>query len=346
MRINLFAVKQTRQQNNNSIQNFNGLRSSIGKSGFFFDYDGTLARKMTPQIRSDILELKKRAQADIVIVSGNSLDEYLGKLRKTMPDQATPEAKYLVANDGSYIYQNVEGTWVKDTEYEDFIRLKSHYNSEKVAEALNGMAKSGQFRLPEVKLAQLRALENFEEIRASDPDFYDSAFTPYLWNPTEFSNKMFVASGTNIRKLQNFIQQELAKQGIKVQFIRQDYSKPIMDKCSKSILLKSNETRRKPDGGMTALFLYPMLKADGIKYLAEKLGIKYGDMVIAGNAENDRTLVHLAQKGANFICIGNAEDAIKTLCRNLQRRHSQTIHFSDREGAEGILDGMREIITV
>lgn len=326
-------------------QGFLGLKVPSGKSGFFFDYDGTLARKMTPQIHSDILGLQRRAQADIVIVSGNSLEEYLGKLRKTMPDQAIPEAKYLVANDGSYIYQNEGGNWAKDKEYEDFIRLKSNYNSEKVAGALNGMAKSGKFKLPERKLAQLQALENFEDIKAGDPDFYDSVFTPYLWNPTEFSNKMFVASGTNIRKLQKFIQQELAKQGIKVQFIRQDYSKPIMDKCSKSILLKSNETRRKPDGGMTALFLYPMLKADGIKYLAQKLGIKYGDMVIAGNAENDRTIVHLAQKGANFICMGNAIDAIKKLCRRIHQKHPQNIHFSDKEGAEGILDGMKEIIT-
>lgn len=333
------------KKNKNNDTCFYGLKTPKGRSGFFFDYDDSLARKMTPQIRSDIVTLEKRANADLVIVSGNSLEEYLEKLAKTKPEELIPEAKYFVANDGSYIYENINGTWVKDTEYETFVRQKSHYNSVKVAEVLKTLAHSEQFKLSQKRLAQLQSLENFEEIKASDPDFYDSVFTPYTWNPTEFSNKIFVADSTNVKKLEQSLRRELAKQGIKVKFIKMEYSKPIMDRCVNSILLQSNATRRKPDGSMTAIFLYPMLKADGVKYLAKKLGIKYENMVIAGDAENDRTLVHLATKGAKFICFKNAKDTIKKLCQRIQKHH-ENIYFSEKEGADGINDEMKKIITV
>lgn len=342
MKLHLF--KQSAQYKNNA-PNFYGLKTPKFRSGFFLDYDYSLARKMTPQIRHDIVDLQRRTDAELVIVSGNSLEEYLDKLAKTKPQELIPEPKYLILHDGSYIYENVGGNWVKDREYETLVREKSHYDSAKVAEILKEMGKSGKFKLPERKLAQLQSLPNFEDIKAGDPDFYDSVFTPYTWNPTEFSNKIFVANGTNVRKLEQAIRQELAKQGIKAKVIRSDYPKPVMDRCSESILLQSNVTRRKPDGAMIDLSFQPMLKADGVKYLSKNLGIKYENMVTAGDAENDITLVHLAQKGANFVCIGNAIDAIKRLCQRMYQKHPQNIHFSGKEGAEGILAGMREIIT-
>lgn len=327
-------------------QNFCGLKTSVSKAGFFLDYDDSLARKMSGTIRSKIRKLQKRSNAELVVVSGNNIDEFLTKLSKISPEERMPNIKYLISNDGPYIYQKTKGKWVKDEAYEEFIREKTGYNSAKVLEVFEQMAETGKFKLSQEKIQELKNLENFENIQNNDPKFYDSAYTPYSWNPTEFTNKLLVADGTDIKHLETEITKELLKRGIKAKFIKIEYPKHTMDRCSESLLLQSNQTRRSPQGSMSALFIQAALKADGVEYLAKKLGIKHEDMILAGDAENDKSLVHLAKKGAKFICIENAQKSIKDLCAIIKQKHPNNIHFSNKEGAEGIVEGAKDIITV
>lgn len=331
-------------QNYQANLNFCSAKIPRVKRGFFYDYDDSLAKKMSTEIRSKIRLKQKQHNAELIIVSGNTPDELMGKLAKLGPEEQIPKTKYIISNDGAFIYQSIHGQWVKDEAYEAYIRTKTKYHATKVLETLEEMSKSKEFKFPKARLETLRKLENFKEIKQSDPIFYNSLFTPYSWNPTEFTNKIFVASGIDLKELERKITKSMLKQGIKVKFIKMEYPKNIMDKCSKSILLQSNPARRNSDGSMTALFLQPALKADGVEYLANKLGIKHENMLLAGDAENDKSLVHLVKKGATFLCFENARNSIKALCEKVKQKHPQNIYISNKEGAEGIVDGMEKIL--
>lgn len=121
-----------------------------------------------------------------------------------------------------------------------------------------------------------------------------------------------------------------------------------MAKCRENLLLQSRPLREDAHGNMTALFVCPADKADGIEYVRNKLGIEHYEMVMAGNESNDISMANLTLKGAFFICVRNAAQALIDFINTLKSNPANTFPnhslFTERDGVEGIAQGLRKIM--
>jgi len=332
----------TRYKKNNKIQ-FSGWQNLERKCLGVVDLDNTLTLGTAEEIKQ-ILQTISQRNGKKVYATGNSLEQFLAiqkKLANSGIDLPTPED--LIANNGQYVYENINEILVKDTQYEAMLKNKTNFDSEKVFEKLRIHAKLPKYKFSEQEYANLTKLDNFEEIKASDPEFYDSKITRYLWSPSEFMSEYFVAAGVNVNRLKKEIRQELGTIGMKTKFIEQLFPKNIMDKCRPDILLQSNPLRRHTEGEMTALFLCPADKADGVEYLKRKLNILYKEILMAGDDDNDISLAKLAKMGAHFIAVNNSSPRLKAFCNNTNNP-SGSIFMSQYQGAKGIIEGINKLI--
>lgn len=327
---------------NNTI-NFSGIKNPLSKCMFVFDLDGTLANGTEEEIGL-IIKTTRQRNADLIYATGRNLQE-VEKLQQKLAKKGItlPLPDYLICANGQFVYENIDGILVKDTKYEELLRAKTNFNSKKVLKAMNKLANSDKYMFSEEQLSALEKLPYYQEIKTTDPDFYKSKISYYEWNPSEFMNEYFVASDIPLKSLKKDIKETLLESGIKTKFIENQYSKPIMDACRQSILLQSHPLRRHPDGAMTALFLCPADKADGIKYLKEKLDIPYNEILMAGNDNNDTSMAELSKRGAYFICLNNSSDMLKKLSVSL-KKIADSLFMTTQNGAKGILEGMSEVI--
>lgn len=330
------------KKNSNSIC-FSGLKNSSTKCMFVFDLDGTFAHGTKEEL-SKIVEIAKQRVANLVYATGRNKKE-VEKLQQKLAEKGItlPTPDYLVCNNGQFLYENIDGTLVKNAQYEVQLKAKTNFDGKKIFEIMIGLAHSDKYRFNAPEIQRLEGLENYQQIRENDPSFFTSKITYYEWNASEFMSEYFVASGISLEKLKADIQSELAKTGIKAKFIENRYSKTIMDACNENILLQSHPLRRYSDGSMTALFLCPADKADGVQYLKKQLGVPYNEILMAGNDDNDVSMAQLSKKGAYFICLNNASDKLKQISNSLKNFVS-TLFIVKNDGAKGILDGMSEII--
>ncbi len=327
---------------NNEI-NFSGIKDPSLKCMFVFDLDGTLANGTADEINL-IIKTTKQRNADLIYATGRNLQE-VEKLQQKLAKKGItlPTPDYLVCANGQFVYENIDGILVKDTHYEELLRAKTNFDSEKVLKVMHKLANSDKYLFSEEQLSALNKLPDYQEIKANDPDFYKSKISYYEWNPSEFMSEYFVSSDVHLKSLKKDIKETLMDSGIKTKFIENQYSKQIMDACKESILLQSNPLRRHQDGGMTALFLCPADKADGIKYLKEKLNVPYNEILMAGNDNNDTSMAELSKKGAYFICLNNSSDMLKNLSVSL-KKFTNSLFTATKNGAQGILEGISEII--
>lgn len=310
---------------------------------FVFDLDGTFAHGAEEEL-SKIVEISKQRVANLVYATGRNKKE-VEKLQQKLAEKGItlPTPDYLVCNNGQFLYENIDGVLVKNTHYEAQLKAKTNFDSKKVLEAMTDLAYSDKYKFSPSELQRLEGLDNYQQIRESDPSFYTSKISHYEWNASEFMSEYFVASDVSLEKLKTDIQAEVAKLGIKTKFIENRYSKTIMDDCNERILLQSHPLRRHSDGSMTALFLCPADKADGVKYLKRQLDVPYNEILMAGNDDNDVSMAQLSKKGAYFICLNNASDRLKQIS-NFLRNFVSTLFVVKNDGAKGILEGMSEVI--
>lgn len=313
-----------------------GVKNTKNLRSYVFDLDDSLA-KGTPEEIQKVLDHVKKKKGVLIFSTGNSKAEFLGKQEKWAKEGITiPTPKYLVANDGQYIYENIDGELVKNIDYEEFLRAQTNFESKKVYQIMKKKGASAKYLFTPEQQQRLEKLDNYEAIKASDPESYNSKFTKYEWNPSEFSSKYFVSHEVDIKELQKDIREELAKSGIKTKFVVEQYDKKTMDRCNASILLQSNPIRRHEDGSMTAMFLYAADKATGVKFLQNELKFPYHKMQLAGNGNNDISLAEMSLLGAKFTCLENASAGLKARCNELKTN----IFMAKSPGAGGILEGM------
>ena len=334
------------KKNSNPIY-FLGLKNPTTKCMFVFDLDGTFAHGTKEEL-SKIVEITRQRVANLVYATGRNKKE-VEKLQQKLAEQGItlPTPDYLVCNNGQFLYENIEGVLVKNTQYEAQLKAKTNFDSKKVLDAMTGLAHSDRYKLSPSEFQRLERLDKYPQIRESDPLFYTSKISHYEWNASEFMSEYFVASSVPLGKFKADIQAEVAKAGIKTKFIENHYPKPIMDACSESILLQSHPLRRHDDGSMTALFLCPADKADGVKYLRKQLDISYNEILMAGNDDNDVSMAQLSKKGAYFLCLNNASAKLKRISNSLKKFVSTlfiTLFIVKNDGAKGILEGMSEVI--
>ena len=64
---------------------------------------------------------------------------------------------------------------------------------------------------------------------------------------------------------------------------------------------------------------------------------------MAGNDDNDVSMVQLCEKGAYFICLNNASAKLKQVSTAL-RKFTNSLFMAKNEGTNGILEGLLGII--
>ena len=327
----------------NTPVQFSGWQQLESKCLGVFDLDNSLMHGTNEEIKK-IIETVYQRNGINVYATGNTLEQVLNKQKKLASEGIyLPTPDYLISNNGQFIYKNIEGFLVKDVHYEAMLKSKTNFQSKKVLELMKTFANSPKYKFNNQEYNQLTLLENFESIKASDPDFYKSKITHYLWSPSDFMSEYIIASGVNIKGFQRDIQKKLADIGIKTKFIENLFPVKIVDECPKSILLQSHSLRPSNDGSITAMFLCPADKADGVKYLKSKFNIAYKEILMAGDDDNDISMAKLAKKGAHFVAVNNASNRLRIACLNVKTKLG-SIFISQYEGAKGIIEGMTKAI--
>ena len=318
---------------NNSVH-FYGLKNKNTKSMFVFDLDGTLATASSEQIKY-ISQKAKSCNADIVYATGRTYKEFT-KLQNEISKRGIdfPNPDYLIANNGQFLYENVNGLVSENHLYQTQLKKKTHYQREVVTNIMHELSQNKKYKYSDNELI---TLPNLHEIRESDPTFYNSRISYYEWNPSKNMAEYFLAHDIDTTELKSEITSELRKRKIKLKFRENHYTKPIMDACNDRILLQANNLRQHKDGSMTALFLCAADKSDGIEFIRKNKGIKYSEILIAGNDDNDIPMAELSKKGAKFICLKDASEMLKKYCILIR----ENIFMATTNGANAILEGIK-----
>lgn len=316
---------------------FEGLKVPNTKSMFVFDLDGTLATATTEQLKT-IFNKAKSCNSEMVYATGRTFKEFF-KLQNKLAGKGVdlPLPNYLIANNGQFLYENIDGVMIENLAYQEELMHKTNYNREIVTQVMRDFAKSDKYRYTD---AELNTLANLNEVKLSDPEFFDSRITYYEWNPSKNMAEYFLAHDINVEEFKKEVVETLAEKGCRVKFRENYYSKPIMDACKDSILLQSNTLRRFKDGSMNALFLCAADKSDGIDFIKKNRGINFSEILMAGNEDNDIPMAKLAQKGAKFICLNDASSRLLDYCNSVK----ENIFVALKNGADAIIDGL-EVFT-
>lgn len=339
MKINLNVTTQNQYKRQTSQEKitFKGLTTPRVKSMFVFDLDGTLATASQKQL-DFIVNKAKETNSDIIYATGRTLKEFFRLQDKMLSsNKVLPTPDYLIANNGQFLYQNINGQLLEELDYQKLLLNKSNYNREYITETIRKIAESDKYRYTSEQLA---TLDNLSEVKLSDPEFYNSKISYYEWNPSKNMAEYFLAHDVDLKELKNELNKILFKKGIKVKFRENHYTKPIMDACNKSILLQSNSLRRHPDGSMTALFVCAADKSDGIDYIRKKRGILNSEIIMAGNDDNDIPMAKFTQNGSKFICLADSSKKLIEYCEFMSRN----IFLSVENGANGIVEGLKHFL--
>lgn len=322
---------------------FSGFRSKDAKALIALDLDGTFAHGTNEDIQK-VLKLAKKANATLIYATGRTMSE-VEKLRKEMRDKGVdlPMPKFLVANNGQFVYKNVDGKFVEDLNWRAQIKAKTNFDRDIVYKTIHNIAHRSEYKFDEKDWNKFNRLEGKEIAlrKEEDSDFWNSKISYYEWNASPHMVEYFVASDVDVQKLKKTIKSELKEQGIKTKFLTKTYSKKIMDACDPNLIRQSLPVRADSNGAMKVLFCCPADKADGVKYVSQKLGISHKEILMAGNDNNDFSMADFSSKGAFFVCVSNAVKALKDYSNNLK---SPTMIFADKEGAAGIAEGIEKVL--
>lgn len=334
--INFNTYSKISDKTNLKLNNssFKGLKTPNLKSMFVFDLDGTLATATNNQMKM-IFDKSKDCNSYIVYATGRTLKEVQKLQNKLFLKGITlPNPDYLVANNGQFLYENIDNILVESMQYQEQLQQKTNYNRDIVTDLMKNFSQRNKYKYTDSELTQL---VNLDEVKNSDPDFYNSKISYYEWNPSKNMAEYFLSHDVNTKELKKEIVEELAKRNIKVKFRENHYTKPIMDACNESILLQANNLRRHKDGSMTALFLCAADKSDGIDFIRKTQRVDFSEILMAGNDDNDIPMAKLTQRGAKFICLSDSSKDLIIYCQKLK----ENCFLSLRHGAEAILDGLQ-----
>lgn len=325
-------ITNKRNITNNNVS-FRGLKHPKTKSMFVFDLDGTLATATTEQLKT-IFNKAKSCNSEIVYATGRTFKEFF-KLQNKLANKGInlPNPNYLIANNGQFLYENIDGILVENLAYQEQLLQKTNYNREIVTQVMKDFAKSDKYLYTH---DELNTLANLKEVKLSDPEFFDSRISYYEWNPSKNMAEYFLAHDINIDKLKKEVVETLAKKGCKVKFRENHYSKLVMDACNESILLQANTLRRFEDGSMKALFLCAADKSDGIDFIRKNKDIVFSEILMAGNDDNDIPMAKLASKGAKFICLNDASTRLVNCCKSIKGN----VFLALKNGADAIIEGL------
>lgn len=335
-------------QNKSEILAFKGFHSKDAKALLALDLDGTFAKGSQEHVNR-VLELAKKANATVVYATGRNLKEVtklIGELKLGGVDLPLPS--YLITNNGQFVFKNIAGELVEDTKWRDAVKKKTGFDRSTVYKTIHEIAHTPEYKYSQEELEKLQHLDDFKLRKQEDPDFWDSKISYYEWNPSVHMLEYFLDSGIQVDKLQRTIADELKIREIKTKFILNRYPKKIMDACSDKIIRQSRPLREDKFGAMTAMFCCPANKADGVRYLRDRLKISNDEILMAGNERNDISMANMTKHGAFFTCVANASEDFKEYLLKIKQepsnKFSKNLIMSKKPGALGIVEGMEKIL--
>ncbi|MEW5818576.1 MAG: HAD-IIB family hydrolase [Cyanobacteriota bacterium] len=301
-----------------NIISFNGIEKKLSNTNntyiLAFDLDGTFLECNKKDIEK-FINLSTQKNHKLIYVSGR-LGKELSTIREDYAQKGIniPLPDYFIANNGQFIYEK-HGDKMSAIPLEEWNNIISKTN----------------FNRTTVK----QVIEDFINTNSKNSK---PVMVQFDHKPSEFNVEYLV--DYRIKKgLTNKLTQELKKHNIDVKVIF-DYVPPAAVKNGLSKLPDFKEKLQHmvdKDGGILALNIAAVNKADAVEFIRNKLNIEMNRVVTAGNGAND---LSLAAKGYWFILVNNAQKILRELIKNLSQ---DKIIQATKDGAAGINEALEKI---
>ena len=312
--------------NNVSFKGFHGN----GKALFVGDLDGTVALGAKEHL-VPFLKLLKECQARLVFASGRSLEKF-SELQADLASKKAhlPTPEFLITQNGSHIYQNINGKLVEDQEWSD--RLAKSFDREKVLASIKELAFKPEFLMPNAKL---NGAEDFSQSKLCTFEFW----------PTP-RRLQFVADSSISETIFREIKDKLRAEGLSARVIRQFFTKEENDVTCNAAQRAIMEPRYGKNNYITQIDITAANKGDGVEFLQNKFKVRDKEVVMAGNDSNDISMAKLALSDRTFIGVGNRTEPLEIYMLNLlgeNRKLEDKLILPKKEGLSGIIEAINKM---
>lgn len=163
------------------------------------------------------------------------------------------------------------------------------------------------------------------------------------------SDKMvqYVCDASISDEIEHILEQQLKADGIQARIIKQEFTKEECDRLCTPEQLQIITPRYSSRNTYTQIDITAANKADGIKYVQDKLGVSDNEVLASGDGLNDKSLVDMTRQGSVFICLANAMEGLKRYVTELRQQSSnpfsQNLIMVQNAGAAGIAEGIESI---
>lgn len=272
-----------------------------------FDLDGTFMEG-DPEDRRRVVELTRQPGKTLVYASRRTLEKMLLAVKQT---EGMPFPDYFAGSDGQRIYENRGYQMHEITEWSD--GLKKTFDKDKIRGVIGEI---GENRLKEYT-------------------FYDS----------DLGMNTIIRPGTGEQIREN-LASSLEKAGVKAVITIQHYTRQSLAKYMPEIpqerqdILNSliNEFGRNDQGGYDDIYISAAGKGQAVKYLQDRLKLRPGQVVTAGDDTNDSSMAELSGQGTWFVLVNNASEAMNAFVKNLPGR--DRIIWSTKAGITAIREAI------
>ncbi|MEW5818574.1 MAG: HAD family hydrolase [Cyanobacteriota bacterium] len=295
---------------------FKGSDSPLKKPCFdyllAFDLDGTFLHCNKNDIVK-FVELSKNQNCKLIFVSGrlaNELDSIKAEFKQKGITIPTPD--YFVSNNGQFIFENFNGKLLPSEEWNNLI-ASTGFNRDKIKSFMEGFIQNNTIE--------------------SKP-----ALLQFNHRPSEFNIEYLIDS--KMENIEAKLKNHFKNSDIKCKFIF-DYVTPEDVNKGLSKLPSKVKDIIKPmldkDGGIYALHITAVNKADSVEFIRNKLKIDKNHVITAGNGGNDFSM---AAQGYWFILVSNAQNILKDLIQSISQNK---VIKATKAGLSGINEAIEKI---
>lgn len=304
------------------VINFKGVdKNSFNKNKPYllaFDLDGTFL-ECNKKDMEKFVELAGQKNFKLAYVSGR-LGSELDQIIEEFAQQGIkiPVPDYFFANNGQFLYEKKNGQMQKlpSEEWNAIIKSK-HFNRQQVMDILEDFIKK-------TPVADTPSMLQFNH-RPSDFNVEYLVHNKLKPGLEAKLNKHLKDHNINSRVILDYVPPEsVAKSLPKLPETLQTKIRPMLDK----------------DGGILALHVAAVNKADAVEFLHNRLNIDKNHVITAGNGGND---ISMAVAGFWFIVVNNAQNILKEFLEKLAPEMKEKVIQATRNGAAGINEGLEKI---
>lgn len=305
------------------------------------------------------VNFRHRAGAHLIYASARTLSS-LQRLQEELQLRGItlPTPDFYIANNGNFLYKNINGQLVADEAYTAELLSRTHFDREAIYATLRELGSQPRYRLPDGTRDQpapdgtSHRLTDFAESQLAYYEFFPTAsFVELMYAPQAHATlahdladalrALGVVSTLTWKKFPAGNLDWIATEAVKRPELHQ-------------ILRLARPTRLDADGGLYTVHISAAQKRTAVEYLMDALQIPPNELVAAGNDMNDLSLAEMARDlGTWFVAVGNASDdfraAVGAILDDLYRRgnawHERLIAMRDAEGNESLRHAMNIILS-